>query len=376
MPAPHPQHEVQPVPAWSKTMNKISSPGRRSALAAGIGSLALLAACSERGRFFALPGGGGDVFHGLTMGSTYTVKIATRGLADATLAAAQSAVATALADVVGRMSHYDAASEVSRLNRHPVGEPFAASAPTLRVFAAAQAVRAASGGAFDVAVGRAVDEWGFGPSERQRRVLPAQSVQALQHLHRDGALVLDMRAGTLTRHTLAQANLSGIAKGYGVDRAAQALDALGITDYMVEVGGEIRTHGHNAEGRPWQLAVERPDAMPRRALRVVPLAGKSLATSGDYRNFFVHEGRRYSHEIDPASAAPVGHALASVSVVADDCTHADAWSTALFVQGLERGLATATRLGLAAYFVVRGPDGEFIERQTAAFAALGARAAA
>ena len=270
-------------------MNKISSPGRRSALAAGIGSLALLAACSERGRFFALPGGGGDVFHGLTMGSTYTVKIATRGLADATLAAAQSAVATALADVVGRMSHYDAASEVSRLNRHPVGEPFAASAPTLRVFAAAQAVRAASGGAFDVAVGRAVDEWGFGPSERQRRVLPAQSVQALQHLHRDGALVLDMRAGTLTRHTLAQANLSGIAKGYGVDRAAQALDALGITDYMVEVGGEIRTRGHNAEGRPWQLAVERPDAMPRRALRVVPLAGKSLATSGDYRNFFIHE---------------------------------------------------------------------------------------
>lgn len=358
-------------------MIKIASPSRRAALAAaGFGSLALLGACSERGRFFALPGAGGDVFHGLTMGSTYTVKIATRGLADATLAAAASAVAAALADVVGRMSHYDTASEVSRLNRQPVGDPFAVSAPTLQVFIAAQAVRAASAGAFDVAVGRAVDEWGFGPSERPRRVLPAQALQALQRQHQDGALVLDTRAGTLTRQSPVLANLSGIAKGYGVDRAAQALDALGITDYMVEVGGEIRTRGHNAEGRAWQLAIERPDAMPQRALLVVPLAGKSLATSGDYRNFFVHAGRRYSHEIDPGSAAPVGHALASVSVVADDCTIADAWSTALFVQGPERGLATAARLGLAAYFVVRGPDGAFIERQTPAFAALGARTVA
>ncbi len=149
------------------------------------------------------------------------------------------------------------------------------------------------------------------------------------------------------------ANLSGIAKGYGVDRAADALERLGLADYMVEVGGEIRTRGRNGEGRAWQLAIERPDAMPQRALRILPLDGKSLATSGDYRNFFMHQGRRYSHEIDPASAAPVAHALASVSVVADDCTLADAWSTALFVLGPERGWAVARRHGLAAYFVVR-----------------------
>ena len=90
----------------------------------------------------------------------------------------------------------------------------------------------------------------------------------------------------------------------------------------------------------------------------------------------MHEGHRYSHEIDPATAAPVGHALASVSVVADDCTHADAWSTALFVLGPERGFDTAAHHGLAAYFVVRRPDGSFAERQTAAFAALGGRTAA
>jgi thiamine biosynthesis lipoprotein len=356
-------------------MNTTPMPTRRTALIAGLGSLALFAGCSERGGFFALPGAA-HVFHGLAMGSSYTVKIASRGLADTALAAAHSAVATALADVVGLMSHYDPASEVSRLNRHPIGEPFAVSPTTLQVFEVAKAVRSASGGAFDVALGQAVDEWGFGPSERPRRVLSAAELQALQRLQRDGELALDARAATLTRRAPVLANLSGIAKGYGVDRAAQALDALGVRDYLIEVGGEIRSQGRNGEGRPWQLAVERPDAMPQRALYVVPLDGQSLATSGDYRNFFMHEGRRYSHEIDPATAAPVGHALASVSVVAGDCTHADAWSTALFVLGPERGPAAALRHGLAAYFVVRQADGSFTERQTPAFAALGGRTVA
>ena len=356
-------------------MNNIPMPTRRTALVAGLGSLALLGACGERGRFFALPGAS-PAFHGLTMGSSYSVKIATRGLADKTLAAAESAVTVALADVVARMSHYDSASEVSRLNRHPVGEPFVVSPATLQVFAVAQEVRSASGGAFDVAVGKAVDEWGFGPSEKPRRVLSSSERQALQRLQREGELTLDTRAGTLTRQAPVLANLSGIAKGYGVDRAAQALDALGIHDYLIEVGGEIRSRGRNGEGRPWQLAVERPDAMPQRALYVLPLDGQALATSGDYRNFFMHQGQRCSHEIDPARAAPVGHALASVSVVAGNCTRADAWSTALFVLGPEHGLAAALRHGLAAYFVVRQPDGSFAEHPTPAFAALGGRTVA
>ncbi len=151
-------------------MSTLPSPARRAALAAGLGSFALLAAgCGERGRFFALPAGRAQTFHGLTMGSSYTVKIAGPALSATALAAAQSAVAQALGEVVARMSHYDADSEVSRLNRQPLGRPLAVSAPTLQVFEVAQAVRAASDGAFDVAVGRAVDEWGFGPSEPSAR---------------------------------------------------------------------------------------------------------------------------------------------------------------------------------------------------------------
>lgn len=345
-------------------------PTRRTALATGLGALALLAgACGRRDTWTELPAAGAQTFSGLSMGSVYTVKIAGARLSAAALAAAQQAVAAALADVVARMSHYEPGSELARLNRQPLGRALAVSAPTLHVFDAAQAVHQASGGAFDVSLGRAVDGWGFGPTELPRRVLQASEAAALRSP--PGALHVDSRAGTITRLAEVQANLSGIAKGYGVDQAALALQGLGIGDYMVEVGGEIRTRGHNAQRQPWQLAIELPDATPQRALRVLPLSGRALATSGDYRNFFIHEGRRYSHEIDPTSATPVAHALASVSVVADDCTTADAWSTALFVLGPQRGLQAATQLQLAAHFIVRQADGRFGETTTPAFAALG-----
>lgn len=355
------------------TLRSTSLRGRRAALGAGLGALALLAGCSERGRFFMLPGGGAASFHGLAMGSSWTLKIASRSLGDTLLEAAQSSVARALADVERRMSHYDGESELSRLNRHPIGVPFVLSAPTRQVFAVAQSVREASAGAFDVAVGRVVDEWGFGPAGKARAVPDPAELLALRRLQAGHPLQVDSAAGTVTRRAPVQANLSGIAKGYGVDRAAAALDALGIDDYMVEVGGEIRTRGHNAGGQPWQLAIEQPDAMPQRAFFIVPLSGLSLATSGDYRNFFLHDGQRYSHEIDPTTAAPVRHGLASVSVVAPDCTRADAWSTALFVLGPERGPALAQRIGLAACFLLRDGDGRFRLQSSPAFQALGGR---
>ena len=348
---------------------------RRIALAGSLGAFALLATgCSRRESLVDLGGPGVRTFHGMAMGSRYTVKLASGGLSKTGLAAAQAAVASALGQVDTLMSHYDSRSEVSRLNRQPLGRALAVAEPTWQVFEQSARVHAASGGAFDVTLGRAVDAWGFGPAERQRQVLPAAEVAALRQAQRPAALVMDARAGTITRQHDVQSNLSGVAKGHGVDRAALALEALGLGDYMVEVGGEIRTRGLNGQHAPWQLAIERPDALPQQALRIVPLSGLSLATSGDYRNFFVEGGRRYSHEIDPDSASPVAHDLASVSVVAADCTQADAWSTALFVLGPDRGPQTARRLGLAAHFLQRRADGSFSETSTEAFRALDSHA--
>jgi thiamine biosynthesis lipoprotein len=174
------------------------------------------------------------------------------------------------------------------------------------------------------------------------------------------------------RHAGLQADLGGIAKGYGVDRVAAALDARGVAHYMVEAGGEVRTRGVNAVGEPWRIGIEEPDAMPQRARWAVPLSGKAMATSGDYRNFFIQDGRRYSHEIDPATGVPIQHRLCSVTVVADDCMHADALATALIVLGPDKGRVLAEHSGVSAQFIERGANGALTDSMTTAFAALAA----
>lgn len=348
-------------------MKTAFSPSRRRLLA-GLGAAGLLAAGCGRTLSRAT---GLHAFHGETMGSTYTVKLFAPGLDAGGLAAAHEAVAAALQSVVARMSAFEPQSELSRFNRFASDAPFALSAATLRVLEVAQQVSRASDGAFDATVGRVVEAWGFGPGGARARPTQARLEEARRAVGWR-ALELDPAAGTASKERPAIAlDLSGIAKGYGVDLAAAALEALGHSDYLVEVGGEVRTRGRNAEGAPWRLGIERPDPASRTVHRVVPLSGQSLATSGDYRIFFEESGRRYSHEMDPASGAPVAHALASVSVVAGDCVLADAWSTALFVAGAARGHALAVEHGLAAHFIERGPGGRLAERSTPAFAALG-----
>ncbi|HSD43432.1 MAG TPA: FAD:protein FMN transferase [Burkholderiales bacterium] len=343
---------------------------RRTFLKAGLGAMAALAAGCD-GRRAGPAAGGLHEFRGPTMGSTYTVKIVEPGLSAAGRAQAHAAVLAALERVEGRMSTYRPDSELSRLNRHAEAAPVALSAETLAVFAAAQRVSEASGGAFDVTVGPVVDAWGFGPS-KLHAVPPEDEIRRLGARVGHRMLEVDERSGTVAkRHPDIRADLSGIAKGYGVDAAARALEQLGFGHYMVEAGGEVRTRGLNAVGEPWRVGIERPDAVPQRVHLVVPLSGLSMATSGDYRIFFEQDGRRYSHEIDPAIGAPVMHRLASVSVVHADCVLADAWSTALFVLGPEKGPLQAEAQGLAAHFIVRESGGGFLDRRSPAFAALG-----
>jgi len=148
-------------------------------------------------------------------------------------------------------------------------------------------------------------------------------------------------------------------------------ERLGIAHYLIDVSGELRTLGVNPRGEAWRIGIEEPDAMPPRTRHIVPLSGRSMATSGDYRNFFEEDGLRYSHEIDPASGAPIRHGLASVTVVTDDCVYADAMATALIVLGPVRGRALAEVTGVAAQFIERGPHG-FSDSMTTAFAALAA----
>ncbi|GAB4481662.1 MAG: FAD:protein FMN transferase [Burkholderiaceae bacterium] len=340
---------------------------RRRLLLGALGTVALAGCARTRAEAGRLQ------FGGDTMGTRYTVKIA--GRFDAARAARlRAAVHAALDGVDRRMSVYRDDSELVAFNRVPAHTPVALSAELAAVLAAAQSASRLSDGAFDVTVAPLVDAWGFGPpqSGKARKVPPLAHVQARRPAVDYRALHLDeaTRRATKLREGL-RADLGGIAKGYGVDCAARALDAEGVEHYMIEAGGEVRVRGRRADGRPWHIGIERPDAWPPRAHYVVPLAGRAMATSGDYRIYFEQDGRRYSHEIDPASGFPIDHRLASVTVVADDCMQADALATALIVLGPERGWALAQAQGLAAYFIARAPDGAFDDRATPAFAALG-----
>lgn len=346
-------------------MDAILSPRRRS-LVLGLGALAL-AGCGRTPT--PSKAAGYAEFNGATMGSTYTVRLKAPGHDEAAL---RDAVQSALDEVDQRMSMYRPDSELSAFNRAAGGTTVRLSDPMYSVLVAADRTSRWSNGAFDVTVAPLVERWGFGT--RAVREVPAADVVTAERGRVDWrSLSLDEARRSVTkRQAGVQIDLGGIAKGYGVDRAAMALEARGVTDYMLEVGGEVRTRGVNATGAAWRIGIEEPDASPQQARWVVPLSGRAMATSGDYRNYFIESGRRYSHEIDPASGAPIRHSLCSVTVVADDCMQADALATALIVLGAERGRALAEASGIAAQFIERVPGSGFRDSMTSSFAALGA----
>lgn len=348
-------------------MDALISPRRRALLLGAAGSAAL-AACQRGGERNLRVQFGGE-----TMGSVYNVRLDPSTHGAERLA---EVVRGALQAVDERMSLFRPESELSALNAAPAGVPVPVSRELFAVLALAQQISRWTDGAFDVTVAPAVEAWGFGVSKH--RNLPSAGEIAAQRSAVDWrALKLDVaqRTAVKMRRKL-RVDLNGIACGFGVDCAADALDRLGVQHYMIEATGEVRTRGLNAAGQSWQIGIEEPDAIPQRARHIVPLASGAMSTSGDYRIYYEKDGRRYCHEIDPMTAAPIAHPLCSVSVVADNCTRADALSTALIVLGPERGFAFAEANGIAAQFIERTRPGRFTDRMTSAFATLGSRRAA
>ena len=298
---------------------------------------------------------------GPTMGTGYLVKLWALP-AGVTLDTVRPEVVLAMEQIEGRLSGWRAESEIARFNDNRSSDWFAVSADTARVLIAAQRIAKLSGGAFDVTVSPLVDLWGFGTTERQQPEPDQKSLsQARAHV---GWRKLQVRARPPALRKLDPAlriNLGAIAKGHAVDRVAEALDELGVKDYLVEIGGEVRGKGQRPDGRPWRIGIERPAYAARDVQRVVALSGRAMATSGDYRNYRDLGGKRVSHIIDPRSGRPIEHGLASVSVIAASCMEADALATALMVLGTKEGLPLAEREGISALFISRGRDG-FISR--------------
>ena len=317
-----------------------------------------------------------ETISGRTMGTYYGIKIKNSPAA-ADLAAE---IEKTLTEVNAEMSVFDPDSELSKINAAPAGQWLELSEPMRKVMKKAHEIYRLSGGAFDPTVGRLIDLWGFGvkkgkkrPDDKEIRALLATSGFDKIRFDKDWQKLITIlipkrlaKISVVRRPSIklkkdnseVTLNLSAIAKGYGVDRVAEKLEELGIRDYVVEIGGEVRAAGRKSEDVDgWNVGIVKPEGHYTENAYVLTVKNRAVATSGDYRNFYYDGGRKFSHTISPQTGYPVENGLASVTVFHDDCMTADALATALTAMGEKEALAFAEENGLAVILFVRDGSG-------------------
>jgi len=309
-------------------------------------------------------------FHGSTMGTSYTVKIPQLPFAT-TFYQIEQGIALILSKLHAQMSTYEANSEVSRFNNQLSTDWFTVSKDVCEIVVQAQAISQLSNGAFDITVGPLVNLWGFGPAPSRTTPPLATEIQAAKQ--RVGYQHVQPRCNAVglvpalrKKRTDVAIDLSAIAQGYGADQVANYLDSLQVQDYLVDVGGELRARGINAQGVTWRIGVEKPISSQRGQVeQILPIKNCAVATSGTYRNFFEANGKHFSHTINPQTGSPVTHNLVSVTVIANTAAAADAWATAISVLGPTQGYEIAKQNNLAVLFIEQTNE-EFLEKLTPA----------
>lgn len=305
-------------------------------------------------------------FEGQTMGTSYSVKWVDKNTAR--VQALQHRADLALLELNQQMSTYIPDSEISTFNAMPGASELQVSDALAFVVAESLRISQDSGGAFDPTVGPLVNLWGFGPNGRIETAPTDQEIEAVRSKVGYAKISLLENPTRLKKEGDQYLDLSAIAKGYGVDMLAELLEAQGIMNYLVEIGGELRAKGVKPEGEHWRIAIESPVSSERSIGRIINVKDIGIATSGDYRNYFEEKGVRFSHTIDPATARPINHRLASVTVLSETCAEADALATTLMVMGDEAGFKFAKEKGIAAYFIVKDANSDdFIEMATDPF---------
>ncbi|SMQ22058.1 thiamine biosynthesis lipoprotein [Pseudomonas helmanticensis] len=307
-----------------------------------------------------------ESFGGPTMGSTWSIKyVRHAGLADS--AQVRGEVEGILAEVDRQMSTYRNDSDIERFNALPANSCQIMPASVLELVRVGEQLSVKSEGSYDLTVEPLMNLWGFGPQGREEKVPSAAALAAVlqrvghEHLHIDGS--------QLCKDAAVEVDFNSIAAGYAVDTIAARLDALGIHDYLAEATGELKAKGRKLDGSAWRIALEEPRDDQQVAERIINVDGYGVSTSGDYRNYFLQDGRRYSHTFDARTGAPVLHDLASVTVIHPSALMADGLSTLLMILGPERAWDYAEKHDIGAFFVIRADTG-FVIRTSAAFARL------
>ncbi|WP_414868861.1 FAD:protein FMN transferase [Pseudomonas sp. IT-347P] len=307
-----------------------------------------------------------ESFAGPTMGSSYSIKyVRHAGLADS--AQVRREVEGILGEVDRQLSTYRNDSDIERFNALPANSCQTMPVPVLELVRTGEQLSLQSEGSYDLTVEPLMNLWGFGPQGREEKVpgaaALAEAMQRVGHQH------LHIKGDQLCKDAAVEVDFNSIAAGYAVDTIAARLDAMGIDDYLAEVTGELKAKGRKLDGSPWRIALEEPRDDRQVAERIINVDGYGVSTSGDYRNYFLQDGRRYSHTFDARTGAPVLHDLASVTVIHPSALMADGLSTLLLILGPERAWAYAEKHDIGAFFVIRADTG-FVVRTNEAFERL------
>lgn len=311
---------------------------------------------------------------GPTMGTRWTIKVYRSDLNQKEAKALYQEVLGVLDSIIDQMSTYEPESEISRLNQSEPGTPISISSDFQTVFVQAAQLTQKSNGAFNPTIYPLIDLWGFTgklklqkpPNEEE--ITSAMNSMGLQHI--------DTGESTLTRKIdSVRLDLNAIAKGYAVDALSDRLASASLQNYMIEIGGEVRVLGTNEENQPWAMGIQSPlrdETGEDHLFGIVSITNLSMATSGDYRNFYQTEDGSYAtHILDPRTGRPAIHTLASVTVLAPTCIQADGLATAAYVMGPEEGLTWLEAMNdVEALLIIRNPDDTFQILQTSGFQEL------
>lgn len=303
---------------------------------------------------------------GPTMGSTWSVKyVRHAGLADP--AQVRGEVEGILGEVDRQMSTYRSDSDIERFNALPADSCQTLPAAVLNLIRVGEQLSIQSEGSYDLTVEPLMNLWGFGPQGREETVPdPAALAEVMQRV---GHQHLRIEGERLCKDAAVEVDFNSIAAGYAVDAIAIRLQAMGIDNYLVEATGELKANGKKLNGSPWRIALEEPRDDRQVAERIIDVDGYGVSTSGDYRSYFLQDGRRYSHTLDARSGRPVLHELASVTVIHPSALMADGLSTLLLILGPEKARDYAQKNDIAAFFVLRADTG-FVTGTSQAFEQL------
>ena len=285
-----------------------------------------------------------ELIKGDIMGTSYSINVLGDKRVD------QALIDKRLIEINAIFSTWQEDSELSQLNQSPLGDWVAVSEELYLLLKSSDEIYKQTDGYFDPGIGRLIDLWGFG-SSGGRTELP--KIEEIERAFKDSSIkYLVIEDGRVKKLRDIKINLSAIAKGYAVDEVARLIKASGVENFFVEIGGEIVASGTN-KGDDWVIGVERPD---NKSPIPVELKNTSIATSGNYRNFFIWEGKKYMHIFNPESGFPANNDLASVSVIHPQSALSDAYATAMMAMGSSKAKMLADKLKLSVLLVTNKED--------------------